>query len=455
MSNDSDDGVLSFSDLLARQTLREHHQAEGTTFAIFIGTILILSLAIALGSWVIYYYGLKKKSMPVDKNLLHAVIGTLFHGLATKRLEIEITRVRENVTPYVTQRHDLTVRSGAREQQPDNALAQTGGEVHRTNVIEMETAMTNLSNGHPLPRSDSYTEITSNGHPGFNGTYPPTRSMRNDTSRPRSASAALVLCSSRFLSDNDSNTWNPDSERAEEQTNRCRSLCCGNYCSDGHMGEIVHEVLLFAGRELKPHKWAIAFTYIYFFYVTFIVLCWFLIILTDNLLYRKTTTCNDINVNSDRYGCYFVSNSSRADCVELKLHPDVNKIDVICYLVNFEPTMALGVATGFAKFLTFVANVSFRTTVVLSCTKYGRIFVVGLQVLGTVVLLLIFCLGLGGISVNTLNWFVYGFIPMRLVMLVMVIFLAIAVACIPWWAVNCSCTELKDVGINNVIKKNK
>ena len=116
--------------------------------------------------------------------------------------------------------------------------------------------------------------------------------------------------------------------------------------------------------------------------------------------------------------------------------------------------MALSIATGFAKFLTFVMDTSFRTAVILSGTKLGCAFVVVLQVLGTFALLLAFCLGLGGVSVEGLNWFVYGLIPMRLVMLVLVIFLAVAVACIPWWAVQCSCSELKDVGIKNTIKKN-
>ena len=179
MSNDSqtDDGILSFSDILARSSLSEHHQAEGTTFAIFIGTIL--TVAIILGSWAVFYYGWKNNTM--NKGLLHAVIGSLFPGTATTRLEVEVTaspRSEDAIQPDgAPQRFALRNASVAHERQPNNTQTDT----HEVQVVprtngnepEMDNIRPIMSNGHPRERSmsDGPTIITRNGY---------TRSTKGD-----------------------------------------------------------------------------------------------------------------------------------------------------------------------------------------------------------------------------------------------------------------------------------
>ena len=425
MTND-DNAIPSFSDYLARPTLEEHHQAEGITFAVLIGIILLLLTLVGVGG--IYYYGYKKK--PANIGLLHAAIGALFPGVASTRLEIATTGEDTFKLPDQRTVHGLKLLLiQNREQRPSEGTPGEGNATDRTQNGNMRVHVTDVVG----PRRQTW---------------------------PRETTADYLLTEDWPTYGPPLNVQVQDPQRGDERTDSTTSAynwCCGDHYRGRHTEEQermqMQEVILFAGRKLKSPKWMAWFTYIYFVCMAFLILVWFMVILTNNLLYRKTTTCNDINVNNDRYGCYYALNFSRANCSWLRTHPDVNDISVICYLVNFDPPMALGVATGFAKFIAFVVDVSFRTTVILAGTTLGCVFIITLQVFGTIALVLGFCLGIGGVREDGLDWFLYGFIPMRLVMLCLVLFLAIGVACLPWWAVDCSCTEFKDVGVKECKKK--
>ena len=102
------------------------------------------------------------------------------------------------------------------------------------------------------------------------------------------------------------------------------------------------------------HFW----TYAYFVLMVFLAGLWFIAIMTDNAIYRKTSTCNDINVLNNEFSCFNLDNhSARIDCrTEEAMDPDT---PVFCYLFDPSPS---AVAIGFSTFtfITFAITISFK-----------------------------------------------------------------------------------------------
>ena len=88
---------------------------------------------------------------------------------------------------------------------------------------------------------------------------------------------------------------------------------------------------------------------------------WFIVMTLEHLVYRKTGTCNDINVNNNDFTCFNLKNHSlKIDCTsEEAMDPN---IEVFCYLYHFSPS---AVAIGFStyQFILFLTVLFFKIAV--------------------------------------------------------------------------------------------
>ena len=123
---------------------------------------------------------------------------------------------------------------------------------------------------------------------------------------------------------------------------------------------------LFGGFEI-PRKpfWL----HVYFLSMFLIVLNWFLIMLIDTAIYRKTTTCNDLNVRRNAYLCFNVDTPvthGPVDCTDPTIQNDLD-VYVVCYLQYFNFPVALSLAYSFIQLIIILIHVSFTFT--LWCVK--------------------------------------------------------------------------------------
>ena len=107
----------------------------------------------------------------------------------------------------------------------------------------------------------------------------------------------------------------------------------------------------------------------YFLTMLLIVAMWFSLIFWDTFLYRKTTTCNDIDVRNDAYLCFDINKSFSAGAVTCTDPAVMNNpnIYVICYLSNFNITVALSLSFSFMQLVILLIHISFSLT--LWCVK--------------------------------------------------------------------------------------
>ena len=164
---------------------------------------------------------------------------------------------------------------------------------------------------------------------------------------------------------------------------------------------------LFGGYRNPKHNCRL---HTYFLTMLVIVLNWFLLMLCDTAIYRKTTTCNDINVRRDAYMCFDVSKSVTAVPVDCT-NPDVmqnDNIHVLCYLKSFNIATALSLAFSFAQLIILLIHISFSTT--LWCVKKyvtrGKYFALALHIFLCVVYIII-C-AVYGILIGIKNNFKYS-----------------------------------------------
>ena len=107
----------------------------------------------------------------------------------------------------------------------------------------------------------------------------------------------------------------------------------------------------------------------YFLTMLLIVAMWFSLIFCDTFLYRKTTTCNDIDVRNDAYLCFDIDKPISAGAVICNDPAVINNpnIYVICYLSNFNITVALSLSFSFMQLVILLIHISFSLT--LWCVK--------------------------------------------------------------------------------------
>ena len=107
----------------------------------------------------------------------------------------------------------------------------------------------------------------------------------------------------------------------------------------------------------KPRFW----TYFYFAVVLSVGLLWGIAVFWDNFWYRKTNTCNDINVKHNEYICYKVEppNYPIANCQAL-----VNSgVDVLCYLEARSISTGLGIGFSIFQFVLLIGKIGFSIAV--------------------------------------------------------------------------------------------
>ena len=137
------------------------------------------------------------------------------------------------------------------------------------------------------------------------------------------------------------------------------------------------ELFLIAGRKPNiDNKCCTICTYAYLSLMGFLIVLWFLVVLVDSLIYRKTTTCNDINVDDDSYVCFDLNNKWEiVDC-----QSDQRSRNVFCYLYTISPS-AFGIAFSVASLISTLVSVSFYAAVFLSDTKSSQYALIALQML--------------------------------------------------------------------------
>lgn len=135
------------------------------------------------------------------------------------------------------------------------------------------------------------------------------------------------------------------------------------------------------GKPLQAHStWGKIVVYIYFTLLSGLVAFWYLAVLSDSLFYRKTGTCNDLSVNDTDFSCFLVSDRNAPPGVQaiideeagelvpcqrvrdyLRTVPNVTyDLEVICYAAQLNPLLAIGVAYGASKSISFVLQIIFK-----------------------------------------------------------------------------------------------
>ena len=131
-------------------------------------------------------------------------------------------------------------------------------------------------------------------------------------------------------------------------------------------GNTTRREYLFGGYRIpkNPHL-----LHAYYLAMLVTVANWFFVMFFDTAFYRKTTTCNDLNVRRDAYLCFDVSQSILAgpvNCTDPTIRDDLD-IYVLCYLKFFNIPVALSLSFSFAQLMILLIHISFALT--LWCVK--------------------------------------------------------------------------------------
>ena len=137
-------------------------------------------------------------------------------------------------------------------------------------------------------------------------------------------------------------------------------------------GESDNPELFIAGRKVE--KASQITSYFYLTAMSILIVLWFLVVLVENIIYRETTTCNDINVDDDNYVC-FNKKWERVDC-----QSDQRSKNVFCYLYTISPS-AFGIAFSVASLISTLVSVSFRVALFFSDAKCSYVGIILIQVL--------------------------------------------------------------------------
>ena len=189
-------------------------------------------------------------------------------------------------------------------------------------------------------------------------------------------------------------------------------------------------ILIISEREVPKECCIESWTYLYFSYMLVMCVMWFIAMTVELSIYRKTGTCNDINVEVQSFSCFDVDNNfEKIDCEHT---PDIATRRVICYL--YSPTIAgFGVALSAAKLISLVGDFAYNlilrgTSKCGVCTAVLRCLGLALAVPGFVVFMV-----LGHNRIFDTNYFTYGGIPMRYVQLLLLFFTVIGILLLSPW----------------------
>ena len=122
---------------------------------------------------------------------------------------------------------------------------------------------------------------------------------------------------------------------------------------------------------LKPAKPYMVHTY--FLTLMALAFFWFAVVFVDTALYRKSTTCNDINVQKDAYVCFDIDEknllgSKPVDCQDVANNYNYNEVHVICYVKYFGFATAASIAFSFVQLILFLIHGTFALTIYCNVT---------------------------------------------------------------------------------------
>ena len=125
----------------------------------------------------------------------------------------------------------------------------------------------------------------------------------------------------------------------------------------------------------KSHKMKLVriWVHVYFIMLCGLIIIWTISVFTDSVLYRKSSSCNDISLEDKDLSCFLLSNRDIPDGVqeiideepgELVPCPKVHSyiqannltydLEVICYQYQLNPLAAVGISYGTMKSISFV-----------------------------------------------------------------------------------------------------
>jgi hypothetical protein len=207
---------------------------------------------------------------------------------------------------------------------------------------------------------------------------------------------------------------------------------------------VVTEVYLFGDKEFKkPTTSGVissqslnfniihAFTYLYFILVIIMALFWFIAMVVENAIYRKTTTCNDINVEDNSFTCFNVEsqfNPTAIDC-SMAIHTDIK---VFCYL--YQPNIAaFGIGFSVFKLIIFSVTVSFKVAIKIAEYERGQVLLLVVQIILLLsILALLVILPSVHFTATLEIYFFHGNAVVRWVMFILVILTAFFLIPVPW-----------------------
>lgn len=207
-------------------------------------------------------------------------------------------------------------------------------------------------------------------------------------------------------------------------------------------------VCLFGDKEfaIKDEKYKctsiVCHCYTYFYFVSMIILAslWFIAMAIENGIYRKTTTCNDINVQDNSFTCFDVTKIDRQKPNDVKpalINCDLTKntnIAVFCYL--FQPNLAaFGIAFSISNLILFGVRVYFRIAIKMAEYSCGRYLLIAFHIIGTILALVGLAILPSFHFAPTINfdfYFFRGNAVIRWTFYILTIFTAILMIQVPW-----------------------
>ena len=196
------------------------------------------------------------------------------------------------------------------------------------------------------------------------------------------------------------------------------------------------QVYLFGDKEFKIERCPCfhpvlvhGYTYFYFILVGIVAFHWFMAMVADNLLYRKTTTCKDINVKDSSFSCFTINNHTLIDCKDV-----MDNVPIICYLYHGLTLAAFGIGFSVFHSIIFGVTVYFKFAVKIAESKCGKCVLILFQILLTVIPLFVLPSILPTVHFLTASnvYFFYGNAAIRWVMFVLICITPAILVNVPW-----------------------
>ena len=170
--------------------------------------------------------------------------------------------------------------------------------------------------------------------------------------------------------------------------------------------------------------------YLYFIVIVVLACIWFLVMAVENAIYRKTGTCNDINVLDNSFTCFDLDNHSQPINCSVGKSPNIT---VFCYLFSPNPG-AIGIAFSTVNAILFAVIVNFKVTNKLARKRCCRGTLLVLQIAATIVsvLVTVLLLPLLQFQFKIQLYFFHGNAAMRWAMYFLTIFTSCALILMPW-----------------------